>query len=47
MGERGEDARPPVFILVCKNTAIAKVMHAWLGEDKKPTASRQPELRLS
>jgi type III restriction enzyme len=30
------DARPPVFILVCKNTAIAKVMHEWLGEDKRP-----------
>jgi type III restriction enzyme len=30
------DARPPVFILVCKNTAIAKVMHEWLAEDKRP-----------
>jgi hypothetical protein len=25
-----QDARPPVYILVCKDTAIAKVMHAWL-----------------
>lgn len=30
------DPRPPVFILVCKNTAIAKVMYEWLGEDKRP-----------
>jgi type III restriction enzyme len=30
------DARPPVYILVCKNTAIAKVMHEWLALDKKP-----------
>jgi type III restriction enzyme len=30
------DARPPVFILVCKNTAIAKVMYEWLAEDKRP-----------
>jgi type III restriction enzyme len=30
------DASPPVFILVCKNTAIAKVMHEWLGEDERP-----------
>lgn len=28
--------RPPVYILVCKNTAIAKVMHEWLAEDKRP-----------
>jgi type III restriction enzyme len=34
--ERGEDARPPVYILICKNTAIAKVMYDWLAEDKKP-----------
>jgi type III restriction enzyme len=30
------DERPPVFILVCKNTAIAKVMHEWLALDKRP-----------
>jgi type III restriction enzyme len=34
--EKGEDTRPPVFILVCKNTAIAKVMYEWLAEDKCP-----------
>ena len=32
----GEDRRPPVFILVCKNTKIAKVIHEWLGNDVCP-----------
>ena len=32
-----EDSRPPVFILVCKNTAIAKVVYEWLAENKLPT----------
>ncbi|MBA3965736.1 MAG: DEAD/DEAH box helicase family protein, partial [Nitrospirales bacterium] len=32
-----EDPRPPVFILVCKNTQIAKVLYEWLAEDKAPT----------
>lgn len=31
-----DDPRPPVFIVVCKNTAIAKVMYEWLGEGKQP-----------
>ena len=31
-----EDGRPPVFILVCKNTRIAKVVHEWLAEGKSP-----------
>jgi type III restriction enzyme len=31
-----EDTRPPVFILVCKNTAIAKIVHEWLGENRPP-----------
>jgi len=30
------DQRPPVFILVCKNTQIAKVIYEWLAEDKAP-----------
>jgi type III restriction enzyme len=34
--EEGGEARPPVFILVCKNTAIAKVVHEWLAEGKDP-----------
>lgn len=29
--------RPPVFILVCKNTQLAKVIYEWLGENKAPT----------
>jgi type III restriction enzyme len=32
-----EDPRPPVFILVCKDTQIAKVLYEWLAEDKAPT----------
>ncbi len=29
-------ARPPVFIIVCKNTRIAKVVYEWLAEDHAP-----------
>lgn len=32
----GDDPRPPVFILVCKSTKIAKVMYEWLAEGKQP-----------
>ena len=32
-----EDTRAPVFILVCKNTQIAKVLYKWLAEDRAPT----------
>lgn len=32
-----DDPRPPVFILVCKNTSIAKVVYEWLALDKRPT----------
>ncbi|OOP57504.1 MAG: type III restriction endonuclease subunit R [Candidatus Brocadia carolinensis] len=35
--EDSQDSRPPVFILVCKNTKIAKVVYEWLAEDKPPT----------
>ena len=31
------DNRPPVFILVCKNTAIAKVVYEWLADGKCPS----------
>src|SRR5439155_5855627 len=31
-----DDPRPPVFIIVCKNTAIAKVVYDWLAENKPP-----------
>lgn len=33
----GHDRRPPVFIIVCKNTQIAQVVYDWLAEDKPPT----------
>lgn len=33
----GDDPRPPVFILVCKNTKIAKVIYDWLANDEAPT----------
>jgi type III restriction enzyme len=31
-----EESRSPVFILVCKNTQIARVMYEWLAEDRPP-----------
>ena len=31
-----DDPRPPVFILVCKNTRIAKAMYEWLAENRPP-----------
>jgi len=34
----GDDPRPPVFILVCKNKRIAKAVYDWIGEDVKPAA---------
>jgi type III restriction enzyme len=32
----GSDPRPPVFILVCKNTTIAKVFYEWFANDVAP-----------
>jgi type III restriction enzyme len=34
---KGADTRPPVFILVCKNVQIAKVVYEWLADNKAPT----------
>lgn len=34
--ESQEDPRPPVFILVCKNTKLAKLVYDWLGENNPP-----------
>ncbi len=34
--KHGTDPRPPVFILVCKNTRIAKAIYEWLAEGKGP-----------
>ena len=31
------DPRPPVFIIVCKDTKLAKVVYEWIAEDKCPT----------
>ncbi len=31
------ETRPPVFILVCKNTALANVIHDWMANGKCPT----------
>jgi type III restriction enzyme len=42
--ERDDEDRPPVFILVCKNTKIAKVIYEWLAEDKPPAGI--PSARL-
>lgn len=33
---RGDDTRPPVFILVCKTIQLAKTIYEWLAEDKTP-----------
>ena len=33
---REGDCRPPVFIIVCNNTALAKVVYRWLAEDEAP-----------
>jgi type III restriction enzyme len=35
--EKDDETRPPVFILVCKNTRIARVISEWIGEDRPPT----------
>jgi len=35
----GSDPRPPVFILVCKNTRIAKVVYDWLANNESPAGS--------
>ncbi|MBI3106973.1 MAG: DEAD/DEAH box helicase family protein [Candidatus Rokubacteria bacterium] len=34
--QRKDDPRPPVFIIVCRNTAIAKVVYEWLALDQPP-----------
>ena len=34
--ETGGDDRPPVFIIVCKNTALANVVYGWLAEGRCP-----------
>src|SRR5207244_1738538 len=34
--EEGDDERPPVLILVCKNTRLASVIYHWLAAGKAP-----------
>jgi len=40
--EYESESRPPVFILVCKNTALANVIFDWLAHGRNPTGI-QPE----
>ena len=34
--EREDEPRPPVFIIVCNDTALAKIVYRWLAEDEAP-----------
>ncbi len=34
--QNASDPRPPVFIIVCKNTKLAKLVYEWLAEDAPP-----------
>ena len=46
--ERSDDPRPPVYIIICKTTRIAKVVYEWLALDKPPSgipSALLPELR--
>ncbi len=35
-----DDTRDPVFILVCKNTAVASVVYDWIAKDSPPAGIR-------
>ena len=37
LSDKPEEKRPPVYILICETTQIAKVVYEWLAEDKQPT----------
>lgn len=41
----GDDPRPPVFILVCKNTKIAATVHDWIAEGKAPAGIPDSHLK--
>lgn len=30
-------SRPPVFIIVCRDTSLAKMLHEWVADDVRPT----------
>ncbi|MGQ0715041.1 MAG: BPTD_3080 family restriction endonuclease [Gemmatimonadaceae bacterium] len=34
--QRHDDPRPPVFIIVCRDTRLAKVIHEWIADDTCP-----------
>ena len=34
--EESEEPRPPVFIIICKEVKLAKVIYEWLAENKAP-----------
>lgn len=36
-GASADEPRPPVFIIVCKNTRIAKVIYEWIAGNEAPT----------
>jgi type III restriction enzyme len=42
---RGDDPRPPVFIVACKTIQLAKTIYEWLAEDKTPAGI--PPARLA
>jgi type III restriction enzyme len=42
--EAGDEPRPPVFILVCKNTKLAKVVYEWLVNEETPLGIPRPDL---
>ncbi len=46
--QEGDDPRPPVFIIVCKNTALARTLYEWIALDQPPTgipSAAMPEFR--
>ncbi len=38
----GDDKRPPVFIIVCKTTKLARIVYEWLAENTPPIPSIPP-----
>ncbi len=44
--EGTDEERPPVFILVCKNTKLASVIYEWLAEGEPPSGIPPVEPRL-
>lgn len=44
--DNGDDPRPPVFILVCKNTKIAATIFEWIADGKSPAGMPDAKLPL-